>query len=217
MFGPFLGLRSFDIAKGPLVRKQTSFPITFDGVGLILTSIIAPTTYLRNRAFVISTIFARFMVDQCPFLFEALVGVVNNTFPFQQHLNNTCDFLAPPARACLFHLNNSLDNKWFNFEIPWIVYTIVPFLTCFSMRHLRPLCPNLILFWVRGRHLAYNSTNLLSLLIIFPNFLHNISYVTYIIPSSNRKQTLICVYTSHRPYGYPPFTLCSWRRTHWNP
>jgi hypothetical protein len=102
MFGPLLGLRSFDIAKGPLVRKQTSFPITFDGVGLILTSIIAPTTYLGNRAFVISTIFARFMVDQCPFLLEALAGVVNNTFPFQQHFNNTCDLLAPPARACLF-------------------------------------------------------------------------------------------------------------------
>jgi hypothetical protein len=76
MFGPLLGLRSFDIAKGPLVRKQTSFPITFDGVGLILTSIIAPTTYLGNCAFVISTIFARFMVDQCPFLLEALAGVV---------------------------------------------------------------------------------------------------------------------------------------------
>jgi hypothetical protein len=102
MFGPLLGLRSFDIAKRPLVRKQTSFPITFNGVGLILTSINALTTYLGNRAFVISTIFARFVVDQCPFLLEALAGVVNNTFPFQQHFNNTCDLLAPPARACLF-------------------------------------------------------------------------------------------------------------------
>jgi len=53
MFRPLLGLRSFDIAKGPLVRKQTSFPITFDGVVVILISIIAPTTYLGNRAFVI--------------------------------------------------------------------------------------------------------------------------------------------------------------------
>ncbi len=102
MFGPLLGLRSFDIAKRPLVRKQTSFPITFNGVGLILTSINALTTYLGNRAFVISTIFARFVVDQCPFLLEALAGVVNNTFPFQQHFNNTCDLLPPPARACLF-------------------------------------------------------------------------------------------------------------------
>jgi len=81
-FGHLLGLRSFDIPKGPLVCKQTSLPITFDGVKLILTSIIAPTTYLRNWAFVISTIFAMFMVDQCPFLLEALAGVDNNTFPF---------------------------------------------------------------------------------------------------------------------------------------
>jgi hypothetical protein len=102
MFGRLLGLRSFDISKGPLVHKQTSLPITFDGVGLVLTSIITPTTYLRNWAFVISIIFARFMVDQCPFLLEALVGVDNNTFPFQQHLNNTCDLLTPPTRACLF-------------------------------------------------------------------------------------------------------------------
>jgi hypothetical protein len=102
MFGPLLGLRSFDIAKGPLVRKQTSLLITFDGVGLILTSIIAPTTYLGNRAFVISIIFARFMVDKCPFLLEALARIVNNTFLFQQHLNNTCDLLTPPACACLF-------------------------------------------------------------------------------------------------------------------
>jgi hypothetical protein len=25
------------------------------------------------------------------------------------------------------------------------------------------------------------------------------------------------VHTSHRPYWYPPFALCSWQRTHWNP
>jgi hypothetical protein len=31
MFGRLLGLRSFDIPKGPLVCKQTSLPITFDG------------------------------------------------------------------------------------------------------------------------------------------------------------------------------------------
>jgi hypothetical protein len=47
-----------------------------------LTSIIAPIVYLGNWTFVISTIFARFMVDQCPFLLEALARVVNNTFPF---------------------------------------------------------------------------------------------------------------------------------------
>ncbi len=28
---------------------------------------------------------------------------------------------------------------------------------------------------------------------------------------------LMCVNTSHQPYGYPLFTLCSWQQTHWNP
>jgi hypothetical protein len=26
----------------------------------------------------------------------------------------------------------------------------------------------------------------------------------------------MCVYTSHQPYRYPSFTLCSWQQTHWN-
>jgi hypothetical protein len=38
------------------------------------------------------------------------------------------------------------------------------------------------MFWSKGRRLAYNSTSLLSLLIIFPNFLHNTSYVTLDYP-----------------------------------
>jgi hypothetical protein len=41
------------------------------------------------------------MVDQCPFLLEALAQVDNNTFPFQQHLKATCDFLLPLTCACL--------------------------------------------------------------------------------------------------------------------
>jgi hypothetical protein len=41
------------------------------------------------------------MVNQHPFLLEALTRIDNNTFHFQQHLNATCDFLPPLARACL--------------------------------------------------------------------------------------------------------------------
>jgi hypothetical protein len=41
------------------------------------------------------------MVDQHPFLFEALTQVDNNTFPFQQHLKAACDLLPPLACACL--------------------------------------------------------------------------------------------------------------------
>jgi hypothetical protein len=41
------------------------------------------------------------MVNPCPFLFEALVRVNNNTFPFQQHLKETCKLLPPLAWVCL--------------------------------------------------------------------------------------------------------------------
>jgi hypothetical protein len=41
------------------------------------------------------------MVDQWPFLLEALAQVDNNTFLFQQHLKATCDLLPPLAHACI--------------------------------------------------------------------------------------------------------------------
>jgi len=82
MFGHLLGLGSFDSLKGILVHKQTSFLITFGGIELISTSTIAPTTYLGSWAFVTLIIVARLMVDQCPFLLEALAQINNNTFLF---------------------------------------------------------------------------------------------------------------------------------------
>jgi hypothetical protein len=99
MFGHLLGLRPFDSLKGPLARKQTSLPITFNGIGLILTFTIAATTYLGSWAFVIWVIVVRFMVDQNLFLLKTLTRI-NNTFPFQQHLKAACDILPPPAHAC---------------------------------------------------------------------------------------------------------------------
>jgi hypothetical protein len=72
VFGCLLGLGSFDSLEGPLIHKQTSLPITFSGVGLILTSTITLVAYLGSRALVVFVIATRFMVDQHPFLFEAL-------------------------------------------------------------------------------------------------------------------------------------------------
>jgi hypothetical protein len=38
------------------------------------------------------------------------------------------------------HLNNSSDNKWLNFKIPFqSICTIIPFSTCSPTRHLRPI------------------------------------------------------------------------------
>ncbi len=72
IFGHLLGLGSFDSPNGPLTHKQASFPITFGGVELILTSIITLVTYLGNWALMVLVIVDRFMVDQCLFLFEVL-------------------------------------------------------------------------------------------------------------------------------------------------
>jgi hypothetical protein len=66
VFGRLLGLGCFDSLKRPLACKQVSLPITFGGVGFILTSTIAPVAYLGGWALVASIISARFMVDQHP-------------------------------------------------------------------------------------------------------------------------------------------------------
>jgi len=65
--------------------------------------------------------------------------------------------------------------------------------------------------------LAYNSTSFPSLLIIFPNFVHSVSYTTWTTPLFYCKYPSMCVHTSHRPIGYPPLMLCSWQQTHGNP
>jgi hypothetical protein len=72
MFGRLLGSRSFNSLEGPPTCKQVFFPITFGGIRLISTTIIPLIDYLRSWAFIVSIIFARFMVDHPPFLFETL-------------------------------------------------------------------------------------------------------------------------------------------------
>jgi hypothetical protein len=73
------------------------------------------------------------------------------------------------------------------------------------------------MLWPKGRRLIYSSTSFPNLLIVFPIFLHNILYTTWTTPSFNYMHSSMCVHTSHWPYGYPPFTLCSWQWTHQNP
>ncbi len=65
-FGHLLGPRSIDNPKGHLGHKQASLLIIFSDIKLILTSSIAPITYLKNWALVASIIVVRFMVDQHP-------------------------------------------------------------------------------------------------------------------------------------------------------
>ncbi len=159
------------------------------------------------------------MVDQCPFLFEAWAQVENNTFLFQQHFKATCDFLPPPTRVCfppfeqlirqqMVQLQESIlkrlhhhtfyrmfSDGTFETHCAWI-------LSCFGLG---------VGGWLTPRPIFL--TFQLSSPIVF----HNISYVTWTTSSLNCKHPSTCVHTSHQPYGYPPFTLCSWQRTHWNP
>jgi hypothetical protein len=49
-------------------------------------------------------------------------------------------FNHPQLVHVFLHLNNSLDNKWFDFKIPFQnIYTIIPFPTCFVMGYLKPI------------------------------------------------------------------------------
>jgi hypothetical protein len=65
-----------------------------------LTTTIAPTTSLRSWILIVAIIVVRFMVDQCPFLFETLTQVNNNTF---LSINtSTCALLPPPTYMCFF-------------------------------------------------------------------------------------------------------------------
>jgi hypothetical protein len=60
-----------------------------------------------------------------------------------------------------FCLNNSSDNKWFDFKIPpQSICTTTLFPTCSLIGYLKPSYSNFIMFWPKGRCLAYNLTSL---------------------------------------------------------
>jgi hypothetical protein len=102
-----------------LTYKHVSLPITFGGIELILIVTIFLTTYLKSWVFVVSIITVRFMVDQCPFLFKALTWSNNNTFPFQQHFELTCDLLLPLTHACHFPFEQLINQ-----QMVWLQYFI---------------------------------------------------------------------------------------------
>jgi hypothetical protein len=146
VFRHLLGLGSFDSPKNILTRKWAFLPITFNGIKFIPSTTITLTIYLRSWALVVSFIAVGFMIDQHPCLFETLIWIDN--FPFQQHFKVACDLLPFQVQACFLVLNNSLDNKWFIFKIPFKnVCTMISFLTCFLTRYnWSALFSNFIMF-----------------------------------------------------------------------
>jgi hypothetical protein len=87
----------------------------------------------------------------------------------------------------------------------------------FQTKYLRPIMPKFYHVLVKGECLAYNSTNFPMFSISFPSLFHKVSYTTWIAPSFNYRYPFMHVHTFQWPYGYPPFTLCSWQRVHNNP
>jgi hypothetical protein len=57
------------------------------------------------------------------------------------------------------------------------------------------------MFWPKGKHLVYNLTNLFSLSIIIPSFLHTTLYATWTTPSFNCKHPSMCIHTFINPMG----------------
>jgi hypothetical protein len=51
------------------------------------------------------------MVDQHPFLLEALMRIENKTFPCQQHFKVACDFLLPLTSACFYLFEQFIEQQ----------------------------------------------------------------------------------------------------------
>jgi hypothetical protein len=133
-----LDSKFFDSLKRPIVEKQVFLLITFGGIEFILIINIIPTTYLRNWALVASIIVVSFMINQYPFLFEALAQI-NNIFLFHQHFKVACDFLPPSVRAHLFMFKHLIGQQMIQFQNS--ILEIIPFPTCCLMGDLKPIVP----------------------------------------------------------------------------
>jgi hypothetical protein len=140
---------------------------------------IASSTYLRSWTFIASFIIVRFVVDQYPFLLEALARVDDNTFFFQQHFKVVCDLLPSRACACLFSFEQLIWQQMIRFQnsiserLHHHTLFNMLFDGIFEAHHARILsCSG------QRRMFGYSSTNLPKLLTKFLDFFHNASHTT---------------------------------------
>jgi len=158
------------------------------------------------------------MFDRRPFLLETLTQVNNNTFSFQQHFKTPCDLLLAPKHNCLPSFEQFIRQQMVQLQdsilecLHYHTFSNMFFNTIPKAYHARILS----CFDARG-HLAYTSIGLFILLIIFPNFSTLFQTWLELSHPSIVGLPLMCVHTSHKPYGYPPFTLHPWQWVHKNP
>jgi hypothetical protein len=93
-----------------------------------------------------------------------------------------------------------IKQQMVHFKIPfWSICTIIPSLTCFLTKILRPIMPKFYHAWALGWVLVRNWTNLPNLLMIFLNFFYITLDVAWINTSFNCKPPLMCMHTSNWP------------------
>ncbi len=126
-----LGLRSFDNLKGPLAHKHASFPIIFGGIEFISTSTIAPNNLFRELGPCNSIITARFMmVNQHPSFLKLWRKLTITPSLSNNTSKHDVIFYHLQHEHLSLLLNNSSDNIWFIFKIPFQnICTIMSFLT----------------------------------------------------------------------------------------
>jgi hypothetical protein len=116
------------------------------------------------------------MVDQHPFLLEVLTQVNNNKFPFQQHFKGTCDLLPPLAHACFLPFEQFIGQQMVQFQDSILGrlhhHTLFNMFSngTFEAHRVRILS----CFGPGASAWLITQPILTNLLIILPNFLHNI-------------------------------------------
>jgi hypothetical protein len=159
------------------------------------------------------------MVNQCPFLFEALMQVNNNTFPFQQHLNATCDLLPPPTSSCLHlfeqfigqqtvHLQDSISEHLHHHTLFNMLSNKIFEAHCVQIWSCSSLGAS-VWFIIWPIFLTFQSSS--------PIYLHNALDMIYTTTSCNYMPPSMCMHTFHWPYGYPLIYIALMAMNAWGP
>jgi len=159
------------------------------------------------------------MVDQCSFFSETLTWVDDNTFFFSSNTSRQHVIfyhLSPCVSFSIWTIHRATNGSIWRFHLGMFTLSY-PFQHIFRQNIWSPSCPNFIMFW--PTIYAWFTTRLIFLTFrLFSSIFYIVFHMRLGLPPSfNCRHTLMCMHTSHQPYGYPLLMLCSWQQTHWNP